>query len=231
MNGKIDKNNKGFTLVELIVVLVILAILAAILVPALLGYIKSAKEKEHMLNAKSCLNAIQAELTKCYATQSDKLSESNNNIFGDNKIKDEGNNVDVTKTDFAQNVIDLIDNNPYCVMFATGYYGLPNNKKKYESSLHEAYTVFYIYYQEEEDSAPLYYVNGEWTKQNPRYGSNNKPTNIMDKKDGLNIMKVGTLNGKAFRYYMVINNTKYKKNGYTDFGQLWAKVLELHDDI
>ena len=30
------KNNKGFTLVELIVVLVILAILAAILVPALL---------------------------------------------------------------------------------------------------------------------------------------------------------------------------------------------------
>ena len=34
-----ERNNKGFTLVELIVVLVILAILAAILVPALLGYI------------------------------------------------------------------------------------------------------------------------------------------------------------------------------------------------
>ena len=33
------KENKGFTLVELIVVIVILAILAAILVPALLGYI------------------------------------------------------------------------------------------------------------------------------------------------------------------------------------------------
>ena len=32
------KENKGFTLVELIVVIVILAILAAILVPALLGY-------------------------------------------------------------------------------------------------------------------------------------------------------------------------------------------------
>ena len=36
---KKEMNNKGFTLVELIVVLVILAILAAILVPALLGYI------------------------------------------------------------------------------------------------------------------------------------------------------------------------------------------------
>lgn len=33
------KNNKGFTLVEIIVVLVILAILAAIAVPAVLGYV------------------------------------------------------------------------------------------------------------------------------------------------------------------------------------------------
>ena len=38
-----ERNNKGFTLVELIVVLVILAILAAILVPALLGYIDKAR--------------------------------------------------------------------------------------------------------------------------------------------------------------------------------------------
>ena len=40
---RMRKDNKGFTLVELIVVLVILAILAAILVPALLGYIDKAK--------------------------------------------------------------------------------------------------------------------------------------------------------------------------------------------
>ena len=40
------KNKKGFTLVELIVVLVILAILAALLIPALTGYIdKANKEK------------------------------------------------------------------------------------------------------------------------------------------------------------------------------------------
>ena len=40
------KKKKGFTLVELIVVLVILAILAALLVPALTGYIDKAKEKK-----------------------------------------------------------------------------------------------------------------------------------------------------------------------------------------
>lgn len=38
------KNNKGFTLVEIIVVLVILAILAAIAVPAVLGYVDESKK-------------------------------------------------------------------------------------------------------------------------------------------------------------------------------------------
>ncbi|MBO4311351.1 MAG: type II secretion system protein, partial [Lachnospiraceae bacterium] len=59
-------NNKGFTLVELIVVLVILAILAAILVPALLGYIDRAREKQLVLNGKSYLTAAQAELSSLY---------------------------------------------------------------------------------------------------------------------------------------------------------------------
>ena len=38
------KEKKGFTLVELIVVLVILAILAALLIPALTGYIDILKK-------------------------------------------------------------------------------------------------------------------------------------------------------------------------------------------
>ena len=63
---KKTNNNKGFTLVELIVVLVILAILAAILVPALLGYIDRAREKQYVLNAKSALTATQAEFSSLY---------------------------------------------------------------------------------------------------------------------------------------------------------------------
>ena len=45
------RRNRGFTLVELIVVLVILAILAALLIPALLGYIDRAREKQDVLKA------------------------------------------------------------------------------------------------------------------------------------------------------------------------------------
>ena len=61
------KNNKGFTLVELIVVLVILAILAAILVPALLGYIDKAREGQYAEEAHAIFTAVQAYETEQYA--------------------------------------------------------------------------------------------------------------------------------------------------------------------
>ena len=55
-----ENKDKGFTLVELIVVLVILAILAAILVPALMGYIDRAKEQKYIDEAKALMTATQA---------------------------------------------------------------------------------------------------------------------------------------------------------------------------
>ncbi len=64
---EMKKNRKsGFTLVELIVVLVILTILAAILVPALLGYIDKAREKQYALEARSIYEATQAYVTEQY---------------------------------------------------------------------------------------------------------------------------------------------------------------------
>ncbi len=75
MKRKTNKD-KGFTLVELIVVLVILAILAAILVPALLGYIDRAREKQYVLNAKSALTAAQAELSSLYGEDSTSFLQS-----------------------------------------------------------------------------------------------------------------------------------------------------------
>lgn len=63
----LKKDQKGFTLVELIVVLVILAILAALLVPALLGYIDKARNSKYLEEARSIYTAIQAVEDEKYA--------------------------------------------------------------------------------------------------------------------------------------------------------------------
>ena len=49
----------GFTLVELIVVLVILAILAALLIPALTGYIDKARDKQIIAETRQIVMAAQ----------------------------------------------------------------------------------------------------------------------------------------------------------------------------
>ena len=63
-----SKNNKGFTLVELIVVLVILAILASMLIPALTGYIDKARNTQLMVMAKSLYTATQSVTSEAYAS-------------------------------------------------------------------------------------------------------------------------------------------------------------------
>ncbi len=64
-NKKNDK--KGFTLVELIVVLIILAILAALLIPALTGYIDKAKEKQIIAETRQAVMAAQTLADEEYA--------------------------------------------------------------------------------------------------------------------------------------------------------------------
>ena len=60
------KNQKGFTLVELIVVLVILAILAAMLVPALTGYIDKANSEKIVATTRQVVMAAQTEVSEAY---------------------------------------------------------------------------------------------------------------------------------------------------------------------
>lgn len=61
--NKLKKNQKGFTLVELIVVLVILAILAAFTIPAMLGFVNDARAKALVSQTREVYMAYQAALT------------------------------------------------------------------------------------------------------------------------------------------------------------------------
>ena len=59
----------GFTLVELIVVLVVLAILAALLIPALTGYIDKAKQKQIIAETRQVVMAAQTLVDEAYGTK------------------------------------------------------------------------------------------------------------------------------------------------------------------
>lgn len=75
------KEKKGFTLVELIVVLVILAILAALLIPALTGYIDKANDQKVIATTRQVVMAAQTEVSTAYGAAADgKLDGSKEDL-------------------------------------------------------------------------------------------------------------------------------------------------------
>ncbi len=64
---KIMKNEKGFTLIEMIVVMAIIGVLAAILIPSMSGFISNSKDSQAVANGRTFQTAATAALTNLAA--------------------------------------------------------------------------------------------------------------------------------------------------------------------
>lgn len=125
----------GFTLVELIVVLVILAILAALLIPALTGYIDKAKQKRIVAETRQVVMAAQTLADEDYANgiadaTGDKATCKGTNILSLAELTGKGTVSDlkvsggkVTKITFTETASKY-----YCT-YEDGSYGDVNKTK------------------------------------------------------------------------------------------------------
>lgn len=150
MKYRRKKNNFGFTLVELIVVLVILAILAAILVPSLIGYIDRAKYNQIILNARSSLMAAQAELSEMYGNDDDWTSGNTDN---NNTPDPTGYYYAYQESTHAKNIMDTADV-PNCTLF------LISCDSRMTSGDRSAYIINFAYYSEGNQS--VYFDGSSW---------------------------------------------------------------------
>lgn len=94
------KWEKGFTLVEIIVVLVILAILAAFTIPTMLGFVADAKAKAYIAEAREVYVAAQAVATEMIGTGKNLQTTGSNPYDALNSYRVARSNSDPTSTDY-----------------------------------------------------------------------------------------------------------------------------------
>lgn len=92
-------NKKGFTLIEIIVVVVVLAVLMAVAVPSVLKYVNEADNAKFMAQGRSVMNMAQTEVVKAYVGDNKIDATELGNIQGDDVTIYNEDGLTVTKVE------------------------------------------------------------------------------------------------------------------------------------
>ncbi len=139
------KNNKGFSLVELIVVIAIMAVLMVVLAPALLRYVEKARIQTDETTASDVLNAVETALS-----DDDVYQKVVAETAGDIQVRYTGNAGTVTTTTSALQT--ELDNT---LKAGAGHFVKKTSSKKHGS---QTYVITASY----SESKTCYVVTGAW---------------------------------------------------------------------
>jgi len=173
------KNNKGFTLVELIVVVVILLILAGLMIPAFTKYFSKKYDEKKKEELNNLFDASQIYLYDLYANNSH--SDDDNCIIpgkpdngGDPKkapatykfTNSETEDCDIHWSTLSDNILKNVGlsirkNEPCVVIMCTGSYEVYNNPFSTQYDPQKAYTVYMMMYQSVYGDKVFYQIKGD----------------------------------------------------------------------
>ena len=191
MSAMNNSKNRGFTLVELLIVLVILAILAAIIIPVSLSIIDNTDEVQIAADAKNIWNSVQTCMMEQLANDKNYLKKASESDDALNKgvpmnekemeAADNGHEIiekkfdgsfafDFSSYELASRMLKKIDNADKMKFI---YYASGRFVKYYldEDNMDKAYTTYLIIFQYKDDDTTYYYdgknLKEEWPLTTP----------------------------------------------------------------
>ncbi|MGN1391983.1 MAG: prepilin-type N-terminal cleavage/methylation domain-containing protein [Sharpea porci] len=123
---KMLKKNKGFTLIEIIVVIVILAVLMAVAVPSVMSYINEGNKAKYETVARGAMVNAQVQLAKAEAGE-----QSTEAAYSEAISKTNADSGDISVT----NIVRSTDGKKYDVTFKDGTTATVTVNKKVEVNL------------------------------------------------------------------------------------------------
>ena len=205
------KNRKGFSLVELIVVLLIIAVLSAALVPSLIGYIKHGRNAAYMQEAKLCVTGVQSSLAESCAFT--PPSSDAKQIFSGPVYNDTNSDVvcsfSVAGKAFEGQAEALFERKPYMLIVGLGDYCTYK-----DTDYEKVYRPYVIIYWPDKNTYPLFYNGSTWTEKYPW------TENVIDRNNNLN------LQGEKIKlqFYFVTYPSSYGDNLRGIVDKCWADV-------